>query len=189
MIGLTGPNAAGKGEVARCLADGGFSVHSLSDVVREEARRRGLGVDRETLIRIGRELRREGGPGVLAERMLPRLGERDVVDSIRHPAEVLLLRQRTDFHLLGIDAPIELRWQRAHRRGRPGDRVDLETFSRQEQQENQDRPESQQLMRALALCDVVLRNEQCLETLRRRLRSVVEIWSSAPPLAPRNRVS
>ena len=37
VIGLTGPNAAGKGEVANHLEARGFRLHSLSDIVREEA--------------------------------------------------------------------------------------------------------------------------------------------------------
>ena len=34
MIGLAGPNAAGKGEVARILQERGYAYHSLSDGVR-----------------------------------------------------------------------------------------------------------------------------------------------------------
>ena len=86
LIGLTGPNAAGKGEVASFLGSRGLRIHSLSDVVREEALARGLGTAREHLILVGNELRRRWGPGVLAERILPRLAGRAVVDSIRNPA-------------------------------------------------------------------------------------------------------
>jgi dephospho-CoA kinase len=46
VVGLTGANAAGKGEVALHLCDRGFRVHSLSDIVREEAERRGLAPER-----------------------------------------------------------------------------------------------------------------------------------------------
>ena len=51
-MGLTGPNASGKGEVALYLGGHGYSLHSLSDVVREEAVRRakerGLSFTEET---------------------------------------------------------------------------------------------------------------------------------------------
>ena len=59
VLGVTGPNAAGKGEVSAYLRALGFAVHSLSDVVREEARARGFPPEREHLIRIGTELRDE----------------------------------------------------------------------------------------------------------------------------------
>ena len=68
IVGVTGPNAAGKGEVSAYLRALGFAVHSLSDIVREEAAARGLPPEREHLIRIGTLLREEGGPGVLAAR-------------------------------------------------------------------------------------------------------------------------
>ena len=59
VIGLTGPNASGKGEVGDYLAQRGFKLHSLSDIVREEAAAHGLAPEREHLIRIGNELRRQ----------------------------------------------------------------------------------------------------------------------------------
>lgn len=38
LIGLIGPNASGKGEVADYLKKKGYQVYSLSDVLREEAK-------------------------------------------------------------------------------------------------------------------------------------------------------
>ncbi|MDH3284964.1 MAG: hypothetical protein OEQ13_09500 [Acidobacteriota bacterium] len=174
VIGLTGPNAAGKGEAAEILRALDFSVHSLSDVVREAASALGRGHDRDTLIHVGRELRRLHGPGILAERILPRLGDRSVVDSIRHPEEVRVLRERGDFCLVGVDAPLETRWQRARRRGRSGDGGDIDDFRRKERRENEDRLESQQLRRTLDLADIVLVNDGSLGRLQRRLETLVE---------------
>src|SRR5678816_1152797 len=74
VLGITGPNAAGKGEVSAYLKTQGFDVHSLSDIVREEAAALGLPPERAHLIRIGTLLRETGGLGVLAERLIPRLG-------------------------------------------------------------------------------------------------------------------
>jgi hypothetical protein len=58
------------------LRDLGFAVHSLSDVVREEAAARGLPPERGHLIEVGNDLRRLFGPGALAERIVPRLAGR-----------------------------------------------------------------------------------------------------------------
>ncbi len=169
IVGLTGPNAAGKGQVAEILAERGFDVVSLSDIVREEARARGLAPVRETLIALGREIREREGPGALAERILPRLGDRVVVDSIRSPAEVAVLRRRDDFRLLGVDAPLELRWRRAVERAREGERPTLEEFRAREAEENRDDPNSQQLGRTLALADRVVVNDGTLDELRGRV--------------------
>jgi hypothetical protein len=102
VLGITGPNAAGKGEVSAYLKTLGFEVHSLSDIVREEAAARRLPPEREHLIRVGTLLRERDGLGVLAERLVPRLGSRDVVDSIRNPAEVATLRHVPGFVRSGI---------------------------------------------------------------------------------------
>lgn len=166
VVGLTGPNAAGKGEAAAYLRDLGFALHSLSDVVREEAIGRGFPPEREYLIRIGNELRRTGGPGILAERILPRLGSRGVVDSIRTPAEVAVLRRVPGFFLLGVDAPARLRFERSLSRSRPGDPRTFEAFEERERQENSEDPDAQQLLATLRLADRVVRNEGTLEALR-----------------------
>ena len=179
IIGLTGKNGAGKGEVARYLADRSFAVASLSDVLREELGRRGLESSRENLIAVGNELRARYGPGVLAERILAGLsaGRHHVVDSIRNPGEVEALRQRSDFKLLCIRAPQSVRFQRAVERGRLGDGASLEEFARLEEEElDRGVPERQRLDRVEELADAVVENDGDLEQLHRRLEQLLRGW-------------
>jgi dephospho-CoA kinase len=180
-IGLTGPNAAGKGEVASRLRQLGFAVHSLSDVVREEAAARGLPPAREHLIRIGNLLRREGGPGVLAERILPRLAGRAVVDSIRNPAEVGVFRRSLPrFVLLGVTAPLEVRFRRALARARPGDPATVEEFEAREREENLAEATRQQLAATFRLADRVIDNSGDLADLHRRIDLLLAEHGRAP---------
>ena len=165
IIGLTGPNAAGKGEVASRLMALGFAYHSLSDVLRDELESAGIAPTRENLIAKGNALRAAHGAGVLAERVRGRLGARDIVDSIRNPSEVAALRQEPGFVLVGIDAPQEVRFQRARGRARPGDAITFEEFRSKEARENSDDPLQQQLARTYALADHVLRNDGALQAL------------------------
>ena len=188
VLGLTGSNAAGKGEVAEYLRELGFAIHSLSDIVREAAAARGLAPEREHLIRIGNELRRDGGPGVLAERILARLGDRDVVDSIRNPAEVGVLRRIPHFVLLGVRAPLELRFRRALARGRPGDPQTLADFREREAQENTRDPLAQRLAATFELADHVVDNDGSLDTLRRNLGALLERLGGAAGGADRETV-
>lgn len=174
VVGLTGANASGKGEVASYLASLGFTVHSLSDIVREEAAARNLPPEREHLIRIGNLLRGEHGAGVLAERLLPRLGNRDVVDSIRNPAEVEVLRRRPDFHLLAVNAPVEVRFERSLERKRPGDPTTLEGFIDREREENLDGAHRQQLEATSAMADRIVENDGDIEALHRKLDRLLE---------------
>lgn len=167
VLGLTGSNAAGKGEVAAYLTSKKFMVHSLSDVVREEAAARGLPPEREHLIRIGNELRERGGAGVLAERILSRLGGREIVDSIRNPSEVAVLRRLPQFVLVGVSASLEVRFRRSLERGRPGDPRTLEEFRQREEQENTRDPNAQRLEATFRLADQVLENDGDLEELHR----------------------
>jgi dephospho-CoA kinase len=166
VLGVTGPNAAGKGEVTARLAARGFTVHSLSDIVREEAAARGFPPEREHLIRIGTELRRAGGAGVLAERLLPRLRGREAVDSIRNPAEVEVLRRLPRFVLVGVRAKAEVRFARSRSRARPGDPETFEAFLERERQENRSDPAGQQLDATFRLADRILDNDGDLDHLR-----------------------
>ena len=143
-------------------------------MVREEATARGLPPEREHLIRIGNLLREEGGPGALARRILPRLGQRDVVDSIRSPGEVEVLRGLPSFVLLAVRAPLEVRFGRALVRGRPGDPRTLEEFRSRERQENVDAVWSQQLDATFRLADRVLDNGGDLDRLREAVDRLVD---------------
>lgn len=69
IIGITGKNASGKGEAANYLKSKGFIYYSLSDVIREEATKRGLDHSRDNLIRIGNELRHNFAPNYLAQQI------------------------------------------------------------------------------------------------------------------------
>jgi dCMP deaminase len=172
IIGLTGRNASGKTEVCRYLIIRGFESCSLSDAIRDEIRRRGEEITRETLIRVGNELRASHGPAVLAERVLMRLGydRNHVVDSIRNPAEVEALRRRKDFSLLAVEADEELRFQRSLARGRESTAQTLEQFIGEEARELQsDDPAGQQLLATIAMADHRITNNGALSDLHGQL--------------------
>lgn len=149
-------------------------MHSLSDVVRDEATRRGLDHTRDALIKMGVRLRTEGGTGALAERILPRLGRWAVVDSIRNPGEVAVLRRLPRFFLVGVDAPQALRFDRSVRRGRLGDGATLEEFAAKEARENATSEAGQQLVATLALADAVIDNARTIRALRAAVRRTLK---------------
>lgn len=128
---------------------------------------------RDNLIEVGVRLRGEGGAGVLARRILPKLTGRDVVDSIRHPGEVEVLRTLPRFILLGLDAPLRLRFERSVNRGRLGDGVTLAEFRRKEARENSDSAAGQQLERTLRLADLRIINDGTIAELAARLAAAL----------------
>ena len=118
LVGLTGRNASGKSTLVSWFSEKGLRSVSCSDSIRSWLSDQGIESTREALIEGGRELRRRGGAGVLAEMLLEILdGEDAVVDSIRTPAEVESLRSRGDFILIEVRADEESRWQRMTSRG------------------------------------------------------------------------
>ncbi|MCP5468190.1 MAG: AAA family ATPase [Deltaproteobacteria bacterium] len=181
IIGLTGKNASGKGEVAKVLQEGGFYYLSLSDQLREELKNRGLEVTRENLIHVGREMRLLYGGGVLADRALQKIAidKNYIVDSIRNPREVEVLRRLKDFKLVHVTAPIEERFLRIQARNREGDPQDLEAFKTLEAREAQSAdPNAQQLDETALLADAELENSLSLDELRTRVKELIRQFSS-----------
>src|SRR4029453_5325239 len=176
IIGLTGKNAAGKGEVAAFLKEGGFEYFSLSDVLREELQTRKLPITRENLIQIGNELRKTHGAAVLASRILAKLeiDKNYVIDSFRNPREVEMFRTRNNFHLLHVTALPQVRLGRIKPRKRESDPTTLEEFEKLEATEAMSADENaQQLDSTGALRDVEVENNSSLENLRERVREVI----------------
>lgn len=176
IIGLTGKNGSGKGEVARYLQERGFVYYSLSDALREEAQKEGKTVSRDVLVELGNRLRNEHGPSVLAEKIFSRLDPEKhyVVDSIRHPSEVQVFRRRTDFMLAAVRAPERLRFERLKQRSRENDPRTFEDFVALEGKEAQStNSNDQQLDRAIALHDVIIDNTGPLKALHDRVKEVI----------------
>lgn len=176
IVGLTGRNAAGKGAAAKYLQTKGFAYHSLSDVIREEVRRRGLEPTRDNLLATGRELRARHGTGYLAERILERLepGQNYVVDSFRHEDEVSVFRRAADFTLFAIKADPQIRFERIRSRGRENDPSTYEKFLELEKAEATSlQAEGQNLDATEALADVVVENNGTLEDLHRKLAEIL----------------
>jgi dephospho-CoA kinase len=169
LIGLTGTNGAGKGEVASYLMKKGYAYVSLSDEIRAELRRRGKESTRDQLIAAGNALRRRYGADILARRAMKKVKDRTVIDSIRNAREVAFLRRQDDFILVAVDAPAELRYARVQKRGRAESASTLEEFAAKEKEEMTGGTSGQQLRLCLNLADVTIVNDGTIEVLHRRL--------------------
>lgn len=187
IIGVSGPYAAGKGEVVRFLVERSFYALSLSDLLREELTARGLTESRELMIETGNELRRTSGPGVLAERAVVRL-EPDrnyVIDSIRHPAEVEALRAAgRRFILIWVDAAPATRLERMRMRQRPGDPASQAEMTSLEGRELEgEATYSQQLLAVRNLADETVTNDSTLHDLHGSVQRILQkgLYFERPP--------
>jgi len=176
IIGLTGANASGKGEAAGYLKSKGFEYYSLSDILREEAKARGIKPSRENLIRLGNELREKNGPSVLADFVIKKIKDKNnyIIDSIRNPSEVEAFRKVRGFTLVGVDAPVEIRFKRIVSRKRPGDPETLKEFMEKERMENMPSPANQQLGTCLKMADTVVINDSTVEEFHKKISDAIE---------------
>ena len=176
IIGLTGKNGSGKGEVAAFLREKSFYYYSLSDVIREHLQSKNIPITRETLILAGNELRQKYGADVLARLTLKKIdpNRNYVIDSIRNPAEVLALKSAGNFVLLNIDAPPEVRFERIRSRGREQDPKTLEDFLLVEEAERQSNSEHKQSIEdCQAMADYTIVNDGSVEDLHRKVTEIV----------------
>ena len=128
IIGLTGQMASGKTTIVEILQKIGYQLVTLSDMVREEARKLGIEERRDNLMNVGQILRQKGGAGVLGFRALEKIkfhgGESWIVDGIRNPAEVEELRKNPDFVLIANTTSEDMIIDRIKSRKRADDTFD-----------------------------------------------------------------
>jgi dCMP deaminase len=178
ILGVSGPYASGKGEVVAFLKERSFVAYSLSDVIRKELAEQGLEETRERMIETGNSIRAAEGPGALARRLLPELlGDRNyVVDSIRHPAEVEVLREVGErFLLIWVDAEDATRLRRIRERGRSGDPESIGDLRSLEGRElESDDPSGQQLLAVRSLADETLDNGGSIDGLHEAIHEILK---------------
>ncbi len=176
IIGLTGKNGSGKGEVARFLKERGFEYFSLSDVIREEVAKKKRQITRDNLIATGNELRKKFGQDILAKRIIDRIeiDKNYVVDSIRHPAEAKAFKFRNGFALLNVTASSKVRFERLKKRKRENDPKTFQEFVKLEKREGKSVVGSdQQLDRTIKLADYSVQNSGTLQKLQDDITKIV----------------
>ena len=175
IIGLTGTNASGKGTVADYLKSLGFEYHSLSDVIRDELASKNIPATRENLISEGNRLRDQFGASILAKRIIEKTSNRNtVIDSIRNTKEVLEFRKLKNFIFISVDSPIEIRYERAKKRGRAENASSLEEFKAIEAREASKNSNEQQIDKCIKMADFKIVNEGTKEELNEKIAKIVK---------------
>lgn len=174
IIGLTGSMGSGKGEVVKILEKVGFRYITLSQMVREEARKRGVPEEREQLMEVGNSMRAADGNGVLAKAALQKINESGhdkwVVDGIRNPAEVDELKKNPDAHVVGLHADRKLLIERILKRNRDSDPNSHEEILHKIEREwgKGETEEGQQMEQCVQKADIIIENEGTLEELDKK---------------------
>lgn len=146
IIGLAGTNGAGKDAVGAILADRhGYFFYSLTELLREECRRRGIPESRENTRMISAEWRRESGNlAVLIDRSMDVFEQAGglakfkgfVMSSYRNPGEVDRLHELGG-SLIWVDADPRIRYERIQKNAAARNRADTDnkTFEQFQQEE------------------------------------------------------
>ena len=118
LIGLSGTNGSGKDSVGQILAEHyGYMFISVTELLRAEAKKRGLPVEREHLRFISAEWRRESGLGVLIEKAIEEYESKKdqykglVMASLRNPGEADSVHAAGG-SVIWVDADPKLRYDR-----------------------------------------------------------------------------
>ena len=139
IVCLTGMPGAGKSTIAEGLEPRGYHVINMGDAVRAEAVRRDLEPTAENLGRLMLDLREGGGPGAVAELVVPGILESrsDVVlvDGIRSNPEIEVLRKIGTTRLLSVHASTGTRFGFLSRRGRSDDPRTQDSFEARDDRE------------------------------------------------------
>lgn len=120
LIGVAGTNGSGKDAASYILAEHyGFLFITVTELLREECRQRGLPVERENLRMVSAEWRRQHGMGVLIDKAVEafhRLPDADrykglVIASLRNPGENDRVHELGG-QVLWLDADPKVRYER-----------------------------------------------------------------------------
>ncbi len=121
---IVGMPAAGKGIAESYANEKGYPYHATGDVVRAEAKARGLKPGPETMARISDELRGEDGMGVTRIALRRALEEKSRIvflEGMRSWQEIELIREQAEAVVVAFLAPRHVRRRRIIARGRPDD--------------------------------------------------------------------
>lgn len=204
-IGIVGPLACGKGVVADFLIkEYGYRSFSLSSLVHEEAKKRGLSITRSILQDVGNNMRKRDGDGALAKRAIEKLTDcnlkletcslpdntlskkkfqalsykfqKIIIEGIRNPGEVDYLRTLPGFFLIAVDASQKTRFQRVLSRAKPWDPIDWETFQKVDGRDSGESnlKNGQQVQKCMELADVRIENNGEVTKVQMEVEKIIK---------------
>jgi dephospho-CoA kinase len=178
IIGITGTLGAGKGTIVDFLAkEKGFAHFSVRAFIAEEIIRRGLKVNRDSMVLVANDLRKNNTPSFITDCLYEKalsIGQDSIIESIRTPGEIESLRKKGRFYLLAIDADPKFRYQRIILRQSETDHISYQTFLDNEQREmNSTDPNAQNIARCMEMADYKLWNNGTMEQLNHQVEAIL----------------
>jgi dephospho-CoA kinase len=169
IIGITGPAGSGKGVIVEYLLKKGFTHFSVRGYITEEIIKRGMTINRESMVIVGNDLRKKYGSSYIVDELYKRaekLKKDAIIESIRTLGEAESLRNKGKFILLSIDADIKERYERIKKRASSTDNISFEDFKKQEEVEYSNPDVNKQNISAcMKVSDYTIKNDSTKEEL------------------------
>lgn len=181
IVGLTGSLAAGKGVVADFLKEKGFVYLSLSNELRDLLKDNKIQITRENLQFFGNKYREEMGVGYLAEivynKVLNQQYKNVIIDGIRNPGEINILRKLKNFFLVCVDAVPEIRFKRLVERERESDPKTWEDFLIVDNRDKGigEKETGQGVGRCMAQADYTIVNNNSIDETKKQIENIYDL--------------
>jgi len=180
VLAVVGMPGAGKSIIAEVAEKYGFSRVVMGDVVRREAKLRGLPATAENLGKIALELRKKFGDDIIARRTLSKiiyLLENDckyiLIDGLRSLIEYEYFKRVLEplcrFLVLAVHASPKTRFERLKNRGREDDPKTWDEFKQRDLRELK-----MGIGSLIALADLMLINESSINEFKNLIRRELE---------------
>ncbi len=176
IVAFTGMPCSGKSEAVYIAKDKGIQVIRMGDVVWTETKNQGLELNDKNVGEVANSMRNKYGKDIWARRTVDEvksLNKTDyiIVDGIRNIEEINLFKNElsSDFVVIAIDAPNELRKKRALSRGRKDDSNDIKNIEERDKRELR-----WGIGDVIASADIVISNEGSIDEFRRRVKEVLQ---------------
>ncbi|NCO18303.1 hypothetical protein COT60_03585 [Candidatus Pacearchaeota archaeon CG09_land_8_20_14_0_10_30_9] len=177
IVGITGTLGAGKGTIVEYLKTKDFTHYSVRSFIVEEIKKRGLPINRDTMVLIGNKLREANYPSYIIEEIYKKAkleNSNTVIESLRTIGEVEALREKKDFYLFSVDADIEKRYDRILKRKIESDFVSFEEFVSNEKREMENKDLfKQNLKRCIEMADFKFENNGTIEDLYKGVEKIL----------------
>lgn len=185
IIGIAGTNGSGKDTIGQILAEKhNYLFVTVTEMLREECRRRGLPVEREHLRMISGQWRAEGGLGVLVDKAKELYDQQTgynglAISSLRNPGEADRVHELGG-KVVWVDADPHVRYGRIQSANRGRGTEDNKTFEEflQEERAEMYPPEDadRTALNGAAVrekCDLTLMNDDDQLVLEQKVENLI----------------
>jgi dephospho-CoA kinase len=178
IIAFVGMPGAGKSIAADVARELNIPVISGGDLLRKEIISQGLELTDSNVGSLANRLRKEKGMDAIAKMCIPEINKLNtnvvLIDGIRNLEEIdrFKIEYGDNFCLIGIDAPINVRYERLRSRARQDDINSIDSLKKRD-----DRELSWGIDKAINTSNILIKNIRSTEEFKSEIRSILSKFS------------